>query len=198
MKFIKNIKVRITALFLTVVGLVISFRQARAAFPLMPLAGLGSIPFIGKGLGKIEGFKELAEAALQGVLEIKREIEIIVLLLTIIVVIYCIVLLIKELRRDKIKRIITNLSGIYTALVFLRDGGVSGDEKKQCVESIAKLGDEINMLLELKFLQKRLGIRSYRLVRGAIEKIKNAGEVSDGHIAIVTQYLQFFEAMARW
>ncbi len=198
MKLFTKIKIHLTALSLTVIGLVLSFRQARAAFPLGPIAAVGGgIPLIG-GAAKIGDFKKMGQLALENFLQMKQGLEIVSIVLLVLILFYAIYRLKTELRRDKVKRIIAHLSGMYTAMMLIRDGEVTGPEKKQAQQSLQELIDEILLLFEFKFLKKHLRMPSYHLVRGAFEKIKESDKVTDGHIAIVSQYLEIFETMSRW
>ena len=83
-------------------------------------------------------------------------------------------------------------------MMLIKEGEVTGPEKKQTQQSLQLLIDEILLLLEHKFLKKHLRLPSYHLVRSAFEKIKDSNKVTDGHIAIVSQYLEIFETMSRW
>ena len=198
MKPFSKIKIRLTALCITIVGLALSYRQARAAFPLLPLAGLGGLPFLSKGLGSIGDFKKMAEVALESLLIIKYEIEIVGTVFLVVVLIYAIARLIIERRRNKVKRIIAHLSGMYAVMSLLKEGEVDGPEKRECELSLQELISQILLLFEYKFLKRHLRMPSYMLVRSSFEKMKDNNKVTSGQIAMVSQYLGIFETMSRW
>ncbi len=198
MRAYSKFRIHLTAFFITVIGLALSYRQTRAAFPLLPLAGLGGLPFLGKGVGQIADFKKLANAALHSVLVIKQEIEIVGSVFLVMVLLWAIVMLFVTARRRKVKRIIGHLSGIYTAMSLIKDGIVSGTEKKECEASLHKLLTEILVLFKYRFLRRQLRMPSYGLVQRALKKMQESSKVTEGQIAMVSQYLEIFETMSRW
>ncbi len=198
MKIFSRIRVHLTAISLTVVGLILSFRQVRAAFPLIPIAAVGgSLPLIG-GAAKIGDFKKMAQVALANFLQMKFVLAIVGGVLLALIILYAVVRLRTELRRNRVKRIVARLSGMYAAMMLIKEGDVTGPEKKQTEQSLQKLTDEILLLFEYRFLKKRFKLPTYHLVRSAFKKMKESNMVTDGHIAIVSQYLEIFETMSRW
>ena len=198
MRYYSKIKVRLTAFFLTIIGLALSYRQSRAAFPLLPLAGIGGLPFLGKGMGAIGDAKKMAEMAMDSIISIRYEIEIVGSVFLVVVLVYAIARLIIERRRNKVKRIIAYLSGMYTAMMLIKEGEVTGPEKKDCEQSLQKLIKEILLLFEYRFLKRHLRMPTYALMRSAFAKMQDSDKVTTGQLAMVEQYLEIFETMSHW
>ncbi len=187
-----------TAFFMSLIGFAFTMRSLRP-FPLLPIAAAAGLPLIGGiSAAKIKDFKEMGQVGLQTLLNVSQLVSIFIILLAFIIVVICTIWLYKELRRDTIKRIISHLSGLYTALAMLQEGALSGTKEKECVAVSDQLVDEVLLLLKRRFLRRWLGPKSHALVVHALVNTKERTKITPGQLAIVAQQLHVFETMSRW